>query len=79
MGDESIPLAKPTARSAPTDVSISETIALERNFNDATQHYNDACCHNDQAVGLVMTKIEPSKYSGLENKLAKEVWDALMA
>ena len=26
-----------------------------------------------------MTKIELSKYSGLENKLAKEVWDALSA
>ena len=72
-GDEMIPTAKPTARSAPVDASISEIIALEQNFNDAIRHYNDACRRNDQAVGLIMTKIELSEYSDLENKSAKEV------
>ena len=28
----------------------------------------DTCRRNDQAVGVIMTKIEPSEYSGLEKK-----------
>ena len=76
-GDESIPAAKPTATSPPGNATIAEKAALERNFADATRSYNDACRRNDQAVGLIMTKIEPSQYADLEDKSAKEVWDAL--
>ena len=50
---------------------------LDRNFTDATCSYSDACCCNDQAIGLIMTKVKPSEYKDLENKSAKEVWDTL--
>ena len=63
----------------PGDVSIALKLTAERNLSEATQSYNDACRWNDQAIGTIMTKNELSKYSGLENKLAKEVWDALSA
>jgi hypothetical protein len=59
--------------------AISERAALDRNFTDTQRIYTDACRRNDQAVGLIMMKIEPSQYEELENKSAKEVWDALKA
>ena len=79
IGDESIPMEKPTAMPLLTDASTSEKLTAARNLADATWNYNDTCHHNDQAVGVIMTKIEPSEYSGLEKKSAKEVWDALKA
>ena len=71
-------MEKPTLMSFPENANTSEKLTAQRNLSEATWYYNDACCH-DQAVGTIMTKIKPSEYSGLENKLAKEVWDALLA
>ena len=68
IGDESIPMEKPTAMPLPTDASTSKKLTATRNLTDATQNYNDTCRRNDQAVGVIMTKIEPSEYSGLEKK-----------
>ena len=36
MGDESIPVAKPTAMSVPGNVTIAKKATLERNFTDVT-------------------------------------------
>ena len=72
-------MEKLTAMPLPTDTSTSKKLTAARNLADATRNYNDTCRRNDQAVGVIMTKIEPSEYSGLENKSAKEVWDALKA
>ena len=77
-GSESIPMAKPVTTDLPADASITLKLTAERNLSEATQSYNDACRQNDQAVGTIMAKIEPSEYSGLKNKSAKEVWDALL-
>jgi len=65
--------------SLPDNATTSEKLTVERNLSEATRSYNDACRRNDQAVGTIMTKIEPSEYSGLEKKSAKEVWDVLKA
>jgi len=78
-GDESIPAEKPTAMSLPANVTTSEKLTVERNLSEATRSYNDACRRNDQAIGLIMTKIELPEYKDLENKSAKGVWDALKA
>ena len=78
-GNECIPATKPSAVSPPTTATISERATLDRNFMDVQRIYSDACCRNDQAVGLIMTKIEPSQYEDLEDKSAKEVWDTLKA
>jgi transposase InsO family protein len=78
-GDESIPMAKPTAMSLPDNATTSEKLTVERNLSEATRSYSDACRQNDQAVGTILTKIEPSEYSGLKNMSAKAVWDALKA
>ena len=72
-------MEKPTAMPLPTDASTSKKLTAARNLADATRNYNDTCHHNDQAVGVIMTKIKPSEYLGLEKKSAKEVWDALKA
>ena len=56
---------------------IAEKATLDQNFTDTMCSYSDACHRNDQAIGLIMTKVEPSKYKDLENKSAKEVWDTL--
>ena len=78
-GDKCIPATKPSAVSPPTAATISECATLDQNFMDVQWIYSDACCHNDQAVGLIMMKIEPSQYEGLEDKSAKDVWDTLKA
>ena len=65
-------MEKLTAMPLPTDASTTEKLIAMRNLADATWNYNDTCCHNDQAVGVIMTKIEPSEYLGLENKSAKK-------
>ena len=70
MGDESIPMEKPTAMPLPTDTSTSKKLTATRNLANATRNYNDTCRRNDQAVGVIMTKIEPSEYSGLEKKVS---------
>jgi len=57
--NESIPAKKPTAMSLPTNATTSEKLTVERNLSKATRSYNDACRHNNQAIGLIMTKIEP--------------------
>ena len=59
-------MEKPTAMPLPTDASTSEKLTATRNLTDGTRNYNNTCRHNDQAVGVIMTKIEPSEYSGLE-------------
>ena len=69
-GNESIPTEKLTAMPLLTDASTSEKLTAVRNLADATRNYNDTCRHNDQAVGVIMTKIEPSEYSGLEKKVS---------
>ena len=78
MGSESIPTAKLVTTDLPADASITLKLTAERNLSEATRSYNDACRQNDQAVGTIMAKIKLSEYSGLENKSAKEVWDALL-
>ena len=78
-GDESIPATKPAATTPPQDATISERVALERNFTEAQRIYTDACRRNDQAIGMIMLKLEPPQYEDLEGKSAKEVWDALKA
>ena len=78
-GDESIAMEKPILMSLPANVNTSEKLMAQRNLSEATWYCNDACHWNNQAIGTIMTKIEPSKYSSLENKSAKEVWDALKA
>ena len=77
-GSEAIPMAKLVTTDLPADTSITLKLTAERNLSEATRSYNDTCRWNDQAVGTIMAKIELSEYSGLENKLAKEVWDALL-
>ena len=75
-GDESIAMEKPTFMSLPENANTSEKLTAQRNLYKATWYYNDACHQIDQAIRTIMTKIELSEYSGLENK---EVWDALLA
>ena len=70
MGSESIPMAKLVTTDLLADASITLKLTAERNLSEATQSYNDAYRWNDQAVGTIMAKIKPSKYSGLENKSA---------
>ena len=77
MGDKSIPATKPIAPTVLNNAGIAEKAVLDRNFTDAMHSYSDACRRNDQAIGLIMTKVEPSEYKDLENKSAKEVWDTL--
>ena len=72
-------MEKATLMSLLANVNTSEKLTAQRNLSEAIWYYNDTCCQNDQAIGTIMTKIEPSKYSSLENKSAKEVWDALKA
>ena len=77
MGDESIPTTKPIALTVLNNAGIAEKATLDRNFTDTMCSYSDACCYNDQAIGLIMTKVKLSEYKDLENKSAKEVWDTL--
>ena len=77
MGDESIPVTKPIALTVLNNAGIAEKAALDQNFTDAMCSYSDACCHNNQAIGLIMMKVKLSEYKDLENKSAKEVWDTL--
>ena len=42
-GNESIPATKPTAKTLPTNATISERAALTWNFGEAQQIYTDAC------------------------------------
>ena len=77
MGDESIPATKPIAPTVLNNAGIAEKAVLDRNFTDTMHSYSDACCCNNQAIGLIMMKVEPSEYKDLENKSAKEVWDTL--
>ena len=76
-GDKSIPMTKPIAPTVPNNAGIAEKAALDQNFTDAMHSYSNACRCNDQAIGLIMTKVKPSEYKDLENKSAKEVWDTL--
>ena len=77
MGDESIPVTKPIAPTVPNNAGIAEKAALDQNFTNTMHSYSNACCHNDQAIGLIMMKVKPSEYKDLENKSAKEVQDTL--
>jgi hypothetical protein len=76
-GDEYIPATKPSATSIPASVTINECVMLEWRCREAQQIYINACHWNDQAIRMIMTKIELSQYEGLKNKPAKEVWDTL--
>ena len=73
-GDESNAIEKPTLMTLLANASTYEKLMAQRNLSEAIWYYNDAYCWNAQAVGTIMTKIKPSEYSGLKNKLAKEVW-----
>ena len=78
-GNESVPATKPTAEMPPMNATISEHAALTRNFGKAQQIYTDACHRNDQAVRMIMLKLELPQYEDLEGKSVKEVWDTLKA
>ena len=76
--DEANSQQKPSPMTVPETASVSKRISAQWNHADASQAYEAACHHNDQAIGMIKTHIEPSQFEGIDKlAMAKEVWEKL--